>query len=139
MQLTRIDRWLRERFIYRTHIYTMRLPEAGLPEGVLVEELEETPARRYRFRLVANGERDVESVLHALRLGNQMFATRIVETNPWYRKIIAPEGKSFCFRVFWWGITVMAVMGVITIGGIVAANDTLRGNLMEAVDLFLHG
>ena len=139
MQLTRVDRWLRERYIYRTHIYTMRLPEAGVPAGVFVEELEDSPTRRYRFRIIANADHDVEQVLDSLREGNQMFATRIVETNPWYKKIIAPEGKSFCFRVFWWGMTALAVVGVITICGLVLANDVLRGNLLEALDLFLNG
>ena len=63
MQLTQFDRWLRERFIYRTHIYTMRLPEAGVPSQVLVEELEDSPTRRYRYRLIVNAKRDVENLL----------------------------------------------------------------------------
>ena len=95
MQLTQIDRWLRERFIYQTHVYTMRLPESGLSGQVTVEELEESPSRRYRYRLIVNAKRDLESLLTALRSGNQMFVTRIVETDPWYRPIIAPRGKSF--------------------------------------------
>ena len=36
MQLTKFDRWLREKFIYQTHIYTMRLPESALPAQVLI-------------------------------------------------------------------------------------------------------
>ena len=139
MQLTRLDRWLRERFVYRTHIYTMRLPEGGVPAGVFVEELEESPTRRYRYKIVANADRDVERVLDSLREGNQMFATRIVETDAWYKKIIAPEGKSFAFRVFWWGVALMGAIGTMISGGIVLANETLRGQLMDALNLFLHG
>ena len=63
MQITQFDRWLRERLIYRTHIYTMRLPESGVPSQVLVEELEQSPSRRYRYRLIVNAKRDVEALL----------------------------------------------------------------------------
>lgn len=139
MQLTQFDHWLRERFIYRTHIYTMRLPEAGVPAEVLVEELEDSPTRRYRYRLIVRAKRDVESLLHVLREGNQMFATRVVETNPWYKPIIAPEGKSFIFRVFWWGVAVVAVFTVLTVGALVLSNEELKAELIESFNLFTSG
>ena len=139
MQLTKIDRWLREKFIYRTHIYTMRLPETGLPSDVMVEELEDSPTRRYRFCLVANATHDVEAVLNSLKVGNQMFATRIVETNPWYRKIIAPDGKSFFYRVVWTGIGVIAVAAVVVMAQRVMMNELLQEQLMEGFKLFRDG
>ena len=139
MQLTSIDRWLRERFIYRTHVYTMRLPDGGLPSEVLVEELEETPNRRYRYRLIVNAKRDVESLLGVLRAGNLMFATRVVETNPWYKPIIAPVGKSFFFRVFWWGVAAVSVMAVLFLSYQVMANEELKTQLMDTLNLFRNG
>ena len=139
MQLTHFDRWLRERFIYRTHIYTMRLPDAGVPSQVLVEELEQSATRRYRYRLIVNAKRDVESLLHVLREGNQMFATRVVETNPWYKSIIAPKGKSFFFRMFWWGVAVLAVLTVLILGYIVLTNEELKSELIESFNLFRTG
>jgi hypothetical protein len=139
MQLTKFDRWLRERFIYRTHIYTMRLPETGLPSSILVEELEASPTRKFRYRLVANADRDVRTVISTLKAGNQMFATRIEEANPWYKKIIAPEGKSFLFRVIWIGVTMVTVISVISACSIALSNPEFRGQLMEAIDLFING
>ena len=139
MQLTKFDRWLRERFIYRTHIYTMREPEAGIPSTVTVEELEDSPTRRFRFRMVANAEHDVTAVLTTLREGNQMFATRIVEANPWYRSIIAPEGKSFFFRLLWILIALMGLMVVIFLGLRVMADETLMKQLRESLNLFMTG
>ncbi|MBJ07137.1 MAG: hypothetical protein CMO40_08510 [Verrucomicrobiaceae bacterium] len=139
MQLTQFDRWLREKFIYRTHIYTMRIPESGVPSQVTVEELEETPSRRYRYRLIVSAKRDLENLLAALRDGNQMFTTRVVEANPWYKPIIAPKGKSFFFRIFWW-LVVMAL--VITAGTVVysiLSNEELKSELMEAFNLFRDG
>ena len=134
MRLTQIDRWLRERFIYQTHVYTRRLPESGLPSQVTIEELEESPSRRYRYRLIVRAKRDLESLLTALRSGNQMFATRIVETDPWYRPIIAPKGKSFFFRTFWW----MVITGMVAVGmGLgyrIHSDEELRGEIMKSLE-----
>jgi len=135
MQLTQFDRWLREKFIYRTHIYTMRLPESGVPSQVLIEELEESPTRRYRYRLIVNARRDLEILLAVLRKGNQMFATRIVEGNPWYKPIIAPEGKSFFFRLFWWAVVIVVASTVLILGYAVITNEGLKTEIIESLDL----
>lgn len=139
MQLTKIDRWIREKLIYRTHIYTMRLPEAGLPSGVLVEELEDSPTRKFRYRLIANAERDVNLVITTLKEANQMFATRIEEANPWYKKIVAPEGKSFAFRLMWIGFAAILVLSVVTLGIIALSDEELRANLIESFELLKDG
>ena len=134
MQLTQFDRWLREKFIYRTHIYTMRLPESGVPSQVLIEELEESPTRRYRYRLIVNARRDLEALLAVLRKGNQMFATRVVEGNPWYKSIIAPKGKSF-FQLFWWAVVVVVAFTVIILGYTIITNEELKTEIIESLDL----
>lgn len=139
MQLTKLDHWLREKYIYRTHIYAMRVPEVGLPGGVLVEELEDTPSRKYRYRFIADAKADVEAVLLALREGNQMFATRIVEENPWFKSIIAPTGKSFFFRVMWIGVLAVSVFGVLTTVALILANAELRQELWDAFQLIMNG
>jgi len=137
MQLTQIDRWLRERFIYQTHVYTMRLPESGLSERVAIEELEESAGRRYRYRLIVNAKRDLESLLTALRSGNQMFVTRIVERDPWYRPIIAPRGKSFFFRTFWWSAVAGLVVIALGVGYQVNSDAELKAEIMQSVDTLL--
>ena len=139
MQLTQFDHWIREKFIYQTHIYTMRLPEAGVPAQVLVEELEESPARRYRYRLIVNARRDVEALLSALRAGNQMFATRVVETDPWYGPIIAPKGKSFFFRIFWWLVMMTIVLFGLVLGYLILSNEELRGEIMDSIQILQDG
>ena len=139
MQLTQFDRWLREKFIYRTHVYTMRLPESGVPSQVMVEELEDAPTRRYKYRLIVSAKRDLETLLAALRNGNQMFTTRVVETNPWYKPIIAPKGKSFFFRMFWWAVVLGLVIAAFVVGYNILSNEELRSELMEAFNLFLNG
>ena len=139
MQLTQFDRWLREKFIYRTHVYTMRLPESGVPSQVMVEELEDAPTRRYKYRLIVSAKRDLETLLAALRNGNQMFTTRVVETNPWYKPIIAPKGKSFFFRMFWWAVVLGLVIAAFVVCYNILSNEELKSELMEAFNLFLNG
>ena len=137
MQLTPIDRWLRERFIYQTHVYTVRLPESGLSGQVTIEELEESPSRRYRYRLVVNAKRDLESLLTALRSGNQMFATRIVETDPWYRPIIAPKGKSFFFRTFWWTVTAGFIALALSLTYRINSDEELKAEIVQSLSTLL--
>ena len=139
MQLTQFDRWIREKFIYRTHIYTMRLPEVEVPSQVLIEELEESPSRRYRYRLIVNAKRDLESLVSSLRAGNQMFATRIVETNPWYKPIIAPKGKSFFFRIFWWLIIMTIALTALLLGYVILTNEGLKAEGTDAIQLLKDG
>lgn len=139
MQLTRFDHWLKERFIYRTHIYTMRLPEVGVPSQVLVEELEQSATRRFRYRLIVNAKKDVEALLHALREGNQMFSTRVVETDAWYKPIIAPKDKSFFFVMFWWAVAIFAIGAVTVIAYLVLTDPELKSELLEALNLFRNG
>jgi len=43
MQLTRFDRWLREKYVYETHIHTLRPPES-LPAGIQTREIPDVPA-----------------------------------------------------------------------------------------------
>ncbi len=38
MQLTRLDRWLRNKFVHEIHVYSLRPPEV-LPAGIRAEEM----------------------------------------------------------------------------------------------------
>ncbi|MBB81154.1 MAG: hypothetical protein CMN02_09210 [Roseibacillus sp.] len=115
----------------------MRLPESGLSKRVAIEELEESAGRRYRYRLIVNAKRDLESLLTALRSGNQMFVTRIVERDPWYRPIIAPRGKSFFFRTFWWSAVAGLVVIALGVGYQVNSDAELKAEIMQSVDTLL--
>lgn len=98
MQLTKFDRWLKECFIYETHIFTLRLPEEGLPRRVIVKELEQGKSGDYKFRLIIKSKKRVEPVIDRLKASHVMYATRIVEGRHWYNSVLAPKGKSFTLR-----------------------------------------
>ena len=88
---------------------------------------------------MANEDHDVDVVLRTLKEANQMFATRIVEVNPWYRKIIAPKGKSFFFRLVWMGIAMLAVAAIMAMGIRIMMDEVLLQQLKETLELFTNG
>ncbi|MFK7910264.1 MAG: hypothetical protein AB8F34_06635 [Akkermansiaceae bacterium] len=97
MQLTRFDRWLKERFIYETQIFTLRIPEEGVPPGVKIDEVEQKKSGDYRHRITIKDNKIAEDVIQSLREDHIMHATHVVEANHWYNKHISPKGKSFTF------------------------------------------
>lgn len=64
-----------------------------------------------------------------------MFATRVVEGNPWYKSIIAPKGKSFFFQLFWWAVVVVVAFTVIILGYTIITNEELKTEIIESLDL----
>jgi hypothetical protein len=134
MQLTRLDRWLRERYVYETHIYTLRLPES-IPSGIIAEELPESPGRKFRHRFVLRSDRAVAALIEQLRDGNQMFTTRVVDREAWYVPLIAPNGKSITWWFIWLGLTIVVVFTLVHLGRTAWANPELRKNVMEALEI----
>lgn len=98
MQLTKLDRWLKERFIYETHIFTLRLPECKLPLGVKVKDLEVIKSGDYRHKLIVKDNDKADEVIALLKENSLMYATHVVEGEHWYNDRIAPKGKSFTYR-----------------------------------------
>ena len=109
MQLTRFDRWLKEKFVYQTQILTLRRCE-NIPKRVFEVELPEKSGRRYRF-LYTTGDREAADKLIAeLKEASQMFATKIVEKEAWWVDFVSPEGKS----VTWYLTSVFVSMAALT-------------------------
>ncbi len=134
MQLTRLDRWLKERFIYETHIFTLRIPEEGLPPGVEVSEVEQKKSGDYKYRLVINDNELSEQFIQDLKEGHIMHAAHIVEGKHWYNKRISPEGKSFTFM---WILRFFTFCGVCWAGyGIylLSQNEALMSTLKDTID-----
>ncbi len=134
MQLTRLDRWLREKFVHETHVYTLRLPEE-IPAGVLVEELPNIPGRKFKHRFIARKAATVEALIAALKENNQMFTTRIVDRQAWYVPIVAPKDKSVTWWLIWLVVTAGAGLCFSRLGRMLWANDEFRQNLFEAFDI----
>ena len=134
MQLTRIDRWLREHFVYETHVFTLRVPPR-LPGGVIAQDLPDTPGRTYRHRFIARDPKRARQLIRTLKQNNQMFATRIVDRNAWYVPLIAPKDKSLVYWLLWVFITAALAYTIVAAARAVWANPELREEILDALKI----
>jgi hypothetical protein len=134
MQLTRIDRWLRERFVYETHIFTLRKPPQ-LPAGIIARKVADAPGRTYRHKFIARNPRRAEQLINTLKSNNQMFATRIVDRSAWYVPLIAPKDKSLVYWFLWVLISAAAAYTAVVAARAVWSNDELRQNILESLEI----
>ncbi len=134
MQLTRFDRWLREKYVYETHIQTLRPPDS-VPSGIQVVELEDVPGKRYKHLFVAKSSVAADELIRQLKENSQMYTTQIVDREAWYVPFIAPKDKSLS----WWLfsvviISICAFFALLGLKGLVEDPD-FRKNFMEALKL----
>ncbi|MGD7653492.1 MAG: hypothetical protein ACQCXQ_09785 [Verrucomicrobiales bacterium] len=134
MQLTRFDRWLRETFVYETHIRTLRPPEF-IPAGILVVELPETPGQRYNHLFIARSSKAADALIRQLKESSQMYKTQVVDRKTWLTPIVAPKHKS----VTWWIVSaiVFSISAVFIFSYLknLLADPELRQNISEALQI----
>ena len=135
MQLTRFDRWLRETFVYETHIQTLRPPET-IPDGMREVEVPDVPGKRYKHLFVTGSSRVADELISQLRENSQMYTTQIVDREAWYVPFIAPKNKS----VTWWLISMIVIsislfFFLLYVKGLINDPD-FRKNALEALKLF---
>jgi hypothetical protein len=135
MQLTRFDRWLREKYVYQTQIHTLRPPDS-LPAGVRAVKIPDVPGKRYKYLYVANRTKAADQMIAHLRAAGQMYTTQVVDRKRWYVPFIAPKTKS----VTWWIIstifTIVSVCAIVIYLNTLAQNPEFRRNLADAFKLF---
>ena len=134
MQLTRFDRWLREKYVYETHIHTLRPPES-IPAGVQAVDLPEVPGKRYKHLFVARSNEAADELIRHLKENSQMYTTQIVDRDAWFVPFIAPKEKS----VTWWlasvfVISIASFFVLLYLKGLVQ-DPEFRKNFMEALEL----
>lgn len=135
MQLTRFDRWLREKYVYQTQIQTLRPPET-IPAGIRAEELPDIPGKRYKHLFIANSSKAADELIRQLKENSQMYTTQIVDRDAWYVPFIAPKDKSltwWLFSVFF--ISVISFFILLYLKGLVQ-DPEFRKNFMDAMKLF---
>ena len=109
MQLTRFDRWLKEKSVYEIQILTLRQAE-NIPGGIREVELPEKPGRRYKHLYTTSKPKAAEALLQLLKEENQMFTTKVVDKDGWWVQFVSPEGKS----PTWYLVSVFILMGFLT-------------------------
>jgi hypothetical protein len=134
MQLTRFDRWLREKFVYELHIQTLR-PAPSIPDGIRPIDLPDVPGRRYKHLYIAGSSKAADELISVLKENSQMYTTQVVDRTGWYVPFIAPKDKS----VTWWlfslaVISTCAFFALLYIKSL-AEDPEFRKNFMEAIDV----
>jgi hypothetical protein len=135
MQLTRFDRWLREKYVYETHIHTLRPPES-LPDGIQTREIPDVPGKRYKHLFVATSSSDADQLIAQLRENSQMYTTQIVDRNDWYVPFLAPKGKSVTWWLFSMVLITISVFFALVYIKSLAEDPDFRKNFMDALKLF---
>ncbi len=135
MQLTRFDRWLREKYVYETHIHTLRAPES-LPDGIQTREIPDVPGKRYKHLFVASSSSDADQLIAQLRENSQMYTTEIVDRNDWYVPFLAPKNKSVTWWLFSMVLITISVFFALVYLKSLAEDPVFRANFMEALKLF---
>lgn len=135
MQLTRFDRWLREKYVYQTHIQTLRPPET-IPAGIHAEELPDIPGKRYKHLFIAKDSRAADELIHTLKENGQMYSTQVVDRDAWYVPFVAPKDNK---SITWWlfsvvFFTVLSFIVLLYLKTLIQ-DPEFRKNFMEALEL----
>jgi hypothetical protein len=136
MQLTRLDRWLREKFVYEIHISTLSTA-AALPPGIKPVTNEKNAGKRYKHLYIARSSKAAQRFFTQLKENNQMYTTEVVDKQAWYVTFIAPKDNK---SVTWWVITtiLLTCLGIFTITQLKSLTDNpdFRKNFADAVKMF---
>lgn len=133
--LTKVDHWLRERYLLQTHLYTLRLPQS-LPSGVSASELPETATRRYRYRIVSNTNELTDKTIKILNDQGLMFATQVIERKTWLKPIIAPKSGSVILTAFWLVSFCGLILGTMKLASQLRNDAVFMENFRDAVEVF---
>ncbi|MEI6604164.1 MAG: hypothetical protein WCP35_02560 [Verrucomicrobiota bacterium] len=134
MQLTRFDRWLREHFVYETHIKTLRAPDS-VPKGIRVEQLPDIPGVRYKHLFIARNSKLADSFIASLREDNLMFFTTMVDRKAWFVPWIAPNNKSLTWRLAWIVLAATSAFYVISYLVALLSQPEVRQMFAEAIEV----
>ena len=134
MQLTRFDRWLRDTFVYETHIKTLRAPET-VPKGIRAEPLPDVPGVRFKHLFIARNTKLADSFIASLRDDNLMFFTAVVNRKAWFVRWIAPKNQSLTWNLAWIVLTVTSVFYVVSYLVALLSQPEVRQMLAEAIEV----
>lgn len=136
MQQTKLDQWLKERFIYETHILTLRLPDEPLPKGVEVQPTDQTSKGAYQHKLIVKSNEQAEEVIVLLKENHFMHSVLVVEGKHWYNRRIAPEGESFTYRWILRGLGLILVLSACWVIYLLMENADLIKSIKETMKHF---
>lgn len=135
MQLTRLDRWLRENFAYETHIKTLRAPDF-VPKGIQAIDLPDVPGVHHKHLFIARSTRAADEFITSLKDANLMFYTSVEDRTNWLARFVAPKNKSLTWQFVW---LVLSTVTVYFIGKVIydlLSQPHVQKMISEALEVF---
>ena len=114
MQQTNLDRWLRKKYVYTTHVYCNTLPRA-LPDDVVVDETTEEAGGMYLYRLLVPNDAALNELTARLEVENITYTSRVADETAASGKFFNNPNKSFTMQLAWL-IFVLIIVGIIASG-----------------------
>lgn len=108
MQQTKLDRHLREKYSFVTHVFSNTKPKE-IPAGVRCDELDREKGAPYKFRYSSRKYALIQKLARCLESENITYTSRVVDRKVWYGKWINNPRKSFSYRMFWISLLVAIV------------------------------
>ena len=129
--LTGLDHWLRDKFLYQTHIYTMSLPPK-LPAGVRKRKLPESATSTHRYCLISNSSKTTKKLVNRLDEAGMLYMSKVTERKTFLRPIICPRGGSLTLMLLQLAILGGIAFGLYRGGVILFQNEKMVENLKGA-------
>lgn len=114
MQQTHLDRWLRKKYVYTTHVYCNTLPRT-IPEGIAVEETTEESGGMYLYKFMVPNDEALNELTARLEVANITYTSRIADETTTSGKLFNNPHKSFTMQIAW-TILLLIIVGVILSG-----------------------
>ena len=100
MQATKLDHWLKQTFVYETHVFCLRLPDQKFSSAVKVEKLNVKKLGDFKYKLTIKNNEKAQETIDLLKVEHIMYTTRVVNGNNPLNKLIMPAGgKSFTYQL----------------------------------------
>lgn len=134
MQLTPFDRWLREKFVYETHIQTLR-PPPSIPRGIRPVTLPNASNQRYQHLFVARSNKIAQLFISQLKDSGQMYTTRIVDRTAWFVPFIAPKQASVTWWLISWTLIITSSLVALLYVKSLLDNPEIQQNLRDTLKI----
>lgn len=112
MQLTRLDHWLRRKFVHETQVYCNTLPQ-GLDPRFRIEEAPAGQPASHRYRITPGDDEALLELVERFRGEGITYAATIQAKAGRLSNWIDRPGRSVTFEAIWLGVVVSGVGGLL--------------------------
>lgn len=109
---TSLDKWLKERFVLETHLFTVHLPPR-VPSGVKVRKLKKKEDGKFNYRLVARSSKKTDRLVRLLNDNGVLFKAKILEGGFGLVRFFVGGKRSLVFFLFWLTMGLACLVGVV--------------------------